>query len=116
MRSIHALVLLLIATFLAAASTGSWAALRPESLAPRRGIESPDPATLKLAARKGTRLYVGDEKAAQDRLEREKGVDPLEQCISSWSPETHIGKSKWREICQRQLRESGAHTGAATAP
>lgn len=116
MRSVHALVLLLIATSFAAAPTEGPAAATSESLAIRPHLQQAGPAMLKLAARKGTRLYVGDEKAAQDRIEREKAADPLEACMESWSADTHISKAKWREICQRQLRENEAHSGAAAAP
>ncbi len=59
-------------------------------------------------ARKGTRNFApgdadaltvpSDAQAKQDR-------DLLEQCIAIWDAGTHITKTKWREICKRQLKE-----------
>jgi hypothetical protein len=86
------------------------AAALPDNFTPSPRGELSGAAPLRLAARKGTRLYVGDEKAAEARLQREKEADSLEACMSTWSPDTHISKSKWREICRRQIKAGAAHS------
>lgn len=64
------------------------------------------------AARKGTRNYrAGEDEAAtapstttmknDGQSEKEK----LTQCMETWDTGTHITKSKWREICIRQLND-----------
>jgi hypothetical protein len=64
------------------------------------------------AARKGTRLYGSDGTAPAlpavpdtPQAQSPGPSDALEQCMSTWDAGTHITKSKWREICQRQLRD-----------
>lgn len=71
-----------------------------------------------LAGRKGTRNYApgeageftvpSDTEAAPER-------DTLEECMSVWDAGTHITKSKWREICKRQLKERAAIHSEAPA-
>lgn len=66
--------------------------------------------TVEPAARKGTRSYRDGEAtptvpaattpaARGDFSEAEK----LAQCMDTWDKGTHITKSKWRDICKRQL-------------
>ena len=64
------------------------------------------------AARKGTRNYrpgdaplttPGAGTQAQDT--GPSRADKLSQCMDTWDKGTHITKSKWREICVRQLNE-----------
>lgn len=68
---------------------------------------------VQLAARKGTRNYMPDaaelpqdtEPAQADKASEAKALD---DCIAIWDAGTHITKSKWREICKRQIKERGA--------
>jgi hypothetical protein len=61
-------------------------------------------------ARKGTRNYdPGDSDAltVPSTATDDEAVDrdPLKECMETWDAATHITKSKWREICERQIRE-----------
>ncbi len=63
---------------------------------------------VQLVARKGTRKYVAGEDDAltvpsgeAQRPER----NSLEECMAIWDAGTHITKTKWREICKRQIKE-----------
>jgi hypothetical protein len=73
---------------------------------------APGPAFLQPIARKGTRNYVPD--AIPDSQADTAATDPaaekkaLADCIEIWDAKTHITKSKWREICKRQIKERGA--------
>ena len=68
---------------------------------------------VKTEARKGTRLYRPDDSEGYDPLAEaeEKATatheptteDRIDQCMASWDAETHITKSSWRLICQRQI-------------
>lgn len=68
------------------------------------------PALWQPAARKGTRNYVPDTAPAATP-DTAPATDPaahakaLEDCIAIWDAKTHITKSKWREICERQIKE-----------
>ena len=83
-----------------------------------------------LAARKGTRNFRADDAGTPaapsttttpppaDKLEDkpEAGGDSgsLEACMATWDKGTHISKSRWREICQRNLNARGqTEAGAA---
>jgi hypothetical protein len=75
-------------------------------------VAASGPVLLQLVARRGTRNYMTDDTtpldtspAATDAASEAKA---LEDCIAIWDAGTHITKSKWREICQRQLKERGA--------
>ena len=62
-------------------------------------------------ARKGTRAYTAGDTTATSPVEApltspSTKDDALAQCISTWDAGTHITKSKWREICVRQLKEN----------
>ncbi|MFN3624038.1 MAG: hypothetical protein ACK4TP_08250 [Hyphomicrobium sp.] len=63
------------------------------------------------AARKGTRNYrPGEDTAPPASTTNLKSDDlsqseKLAQCMETWDTGTHITKSKWREICIRQLNE-----------
>jgi hypothetical protein len=64
------------------------------------------------AARKGTRSYRSDDAATAapsagtaTKDDGPSNADKLTQCMDTWDAGTHITKSKWREICQRQLNE-----------
>jgi len=69
-----------------------------------------------LAARKGTRNYRAGEgtpapvvappaEAGKATTDSPSRADKLTQCMDTWDAGTHITKSKWREICRRQLNE-----------
>jgi len=68
---------------------------------------------VQLAARKGTRNYMPDaaeipqdtEPAKSDKASEAKALD---DCIAIWDAGTHITKTKWRDICKRQIKERGA--------
>jgi hypothetical protein len=68
-----------------------------------------------LGGRKGTRNYIPDtysDQVLQDTTpagsEKETETKALDDCIATWDAGTHITKSKWREICKRQIKERGA--------
>ena len=66
--------------------------------------------TLESVARKGTRSYMPDgaaPTAPSDSSEAQApgSSDALDQCMATWDAGTHISKSKWREICKRQLND-----------
>jgi hypothetical protein len=67
-------------------------------------------------ARKGTRLYTPEDAGAAPAAPSDAGsqatssADALEQCMSTWDAGTHISKSRWREICKRQLQEDTTKT------
>jgi len=65
---------------------------------------------LESVARKGTRAYTPDDAttavpADAPQAETSNSDAALEQCMNTWDAGTHISKSKWREICQRQLKD-----------
>ena len=66
------------------------------------------PPLVQLAGRKGARDYKAGE---ADALTVPSGTETapkrnsLEECMAIWDAGTHITKSKWREICQRQINE-----------
>ena len=99
----RSLLLLILCT----AQVGPAAALaRPLTLAPFD--VSP---IIEVQARKGTRLYSPDGTGAAPTLpadtatQAQSSEEALEQCMNTWDTGTHITKSKWREICQRQLKD-----------
>ncbi|MDH4982369.1 hypothetical protein [Hyphomicrobium sp. D-2] len=60
------------------------------------------------AGRKGTRNYRegGSTDTAAPSISDYKAptrAEKLQYCIDTWDAGTHITKSKWREICKRQL-------------
>lgn len=62
------------------------------------------------AARKGTRAYRPGDSTALGTTTPTKNdglsdADKLAQCMETWDTGTHITKSKWREICKRQLND-----------
>jgi hypothetical protein len=77
--------------------------------------EAPPGATpiVEPAARKGTRAYRPDGAetavpalpALPPQTKAPAGSDALDQCMGTWDAGTHITKSKWREICVRQLKD-----------
>jgi hypothetical protein len=76
-------------------------------------VEAPPPDARPLiepAARKGTRAYAPDGTetaipAVSPEANAPAGSDALAQCMDTWDAGTHISKSKWREICVRQLKD-----------
>ncbi len=76
------------------------------------------PLIVKIEGRKGTRLYRPDETEDYDALTdaQEKAAaaatheptpeERLDECMASWDEKTHITKSSWRLICQRQIKEN----------
>ncbi len=69
--------------------------------------DGPDASTLvEPAQRKGTRNYRSDGTTATDTTTTTTAAsrsEKLSQCMDTWDKGTHITKSKWREICLRQL-------------
>ena len=89
----------------AAANAGTWVTMSMNDTS----------ATQDIAARRGTRNYrpEGDSatttptttpSAKEVNPSATSTADKLAQCMETWDTGTHISKSKWREICQRQLR------------
>jgi hypothetical protein len=85
-----------------------------------------------LAARKGTRNFRADDAdapgapststtpASPDKpADAAAAANPddthsLENCMATWDKGTHISKSRWREICQRNANDRGqTEAGAA---
>ncbi len=101
-----ALTRVLLFVGLCLAQVGPAALARPLPLASFDG--SP---VIEVQARKGTRLYSPDGTAAAPTLpadtatQAQSAEDALEQCMNTWDTGTHITKSKWREICKRQLKD-----------
>lgn len=103
MISMRASLLALIGALAASAATAA-----PEVTDPLVGTTQATEGT----ARKGTRNFRAGEDAAaaatttaplkSDGLSQK---DKLAQCMETWDTGTHITKSKWREICIRQLNE-----------
>jgi hypothetical protein len=92
---------------LVAAQIGQ-AALAAPFVAPIPPDASP---LIEPVARKGTRAYTaGDEAATLPAVPSiaspSSNDEALDQCLSTWDAGTHISKSKWREICVRQLKEN----------
>ncbi|KAB2939746.1 MAG: hypothetical protein K8F92_16835 [Hyphomicrobium sp.] len=63
---------------------------------------------LEPVQRKGTRNYRPDgttpgEAATASQAPTVSREAKLKQCMDTWDEGTHITKSKWREICLRQL-------------
>jgi hypothetical protein len=72
------------------------------------GADGPEASTLvEPAQRKGTRNYRADGTTATDTSPTTTTAasrsEKLSQCMDTWDKGTHITKSKWREICLRQL-------------
>ena len=69
---------------------------------------------VKTEGRKGTRLYRPDDSEGYDSEAEEKATatheptteERIDQCMASWDAETHITKSGWRLICQRQIKDN----------
>lgn len=79
-----------------------------------------------LAARKGTRNFRTDDAdapgapststapALPDKPADAADTHTLESCMATWDKGTHISKSRWREICQRNINARGqTEAGAA---
>ena len=69
------------------------------------------PLVVKIEARKGIRLYgpdVPDEGAMRgESLPSEQTAkEKIDQCMASWDTKTHITKSSWREICEREIKNN----------
>jgi hypothetical protein len=63
---------------------------------------------VQLVARKGTRNYVPGEDhalAVPSNEPKRPERNSLEECMAIWDAGTHITKTKWREICKRQIKE-----------
>jgi hypothetical protein len=69
---------------------------------------------VEIEGRKGTRNYAPDNAGAateptdttSSRADTsETRQERIEQCMASWDSKTHITKSSWRKICERQLSE-----------
>ncbi len=74
------------------------------------------PLIVKIEGRKGTRLYRPDDSEDYDALVegQEKAAaaheptveEKLDQCMASWDDKTHITKSSWRNICEREIKNN----------
>jgi hypothetical protein len=75
-------------------------------------VANVDSFVVKIGGRKGTRNYTPDDagattepKDADSSAETEARNVRLENCMASWDSKTHITKSSWRKICERQLSD-----------
>ena len=74
------------------------------------------PLVIKTDGRRGTRLYrPGDTESDDPLVEGEEKTtatheptteERLEECMASWDEKTHITRSGWRLICQRQIKDN----------
>jgi hypothetical protein len=94
-------------------ATAPWVFCGPSFALP--GSEPPAASKLalvQLVARKGTRIYDAATETphdtTSDQADQATEAQALADCIAIWDEGTHITKSKWGEICQRQLKERGA--------
>ncbi|CAN1722997.1 exported protein of unknown function [Hyphomicrobium sp. 1Nfss2.1] len=79
----------------------------PSLTDPLLNSPSANPLLTDPGSRKGTRNYKAGAEAVIPETES-KGLsnkEKIAQCMDTWDTGTHITKSKWREICQRQLNE-----------
>lgn len=94
------------------------AALAGPSLAlplSKPGITS-EPVLLRVEGRKGTRNYVPGAATALPDVSTtppspQSDAKALADCIAIWDRGTHISKSKWKEICKRQIKDRAAAYG-----
>lgn len=72
-------------------------------------------ALVQLAAHKGTHDSVPDATAphttSPGRSNAASEAKALKDCMAIWDTDTHISKSKWKEICRRQLKERSELSG-----
>lgn len=81
---------------------------------------------VQLAARKGTRNFRTDDADTPgapsttttppppDKPADAAEANTLDACMATWDKGTHISKSRWREICQRNANDRGqTEAGAA---
>jgi hypothetical protein len=86
-------------------------AVQPARAEPSLSKEVGAAPLVQLAGRKGTRAYMPGESGAPtvpSDADTTAEKDSLEECMAIWDAGTHITKSKWREICKRQLKERAA--------
>lgn len=103
MTSVRASLLALLFGHVATAAVAATAVLEP----------TVDVAQLaEPTTRKGTRNYKAEDltvptspTSTGTKTDGLSFKDKLNQCMDTWDAGTHITKSKWREICQRQLKE-----------
>lgn len=108
MRRLHPLHLLLAVSLSFALAGPSLAAVAVAI----KGAKLP----VELAARKGTRIYTPGEADTTPPADstgtsaKTSDADPnsLEGCMAIWDKGTHITRSKWSEICRRQIKERQA--------
>jgi hypothetical protein len=73
---------------------------------------STNPLVVKIEGRKGTRLYRPDPDEAAAAAEWEAAHSDqtakgkLANCMASWEVKTHIAKSNWRQICEREIKNN----------
>ncbi len=114
---------LLAAVWLVAGGLGAMTPQTPASIAIPPAAAEPVLAkpvsepSVQRVARKGTRNYYageGEDLTVPTTPSTETAAsnhDALKECMDIWDAATHITKSKWREICARQIRERGdAHS------
>jgi len=71
-----------------------------------------NPLVVKIEGRKGTRLYRPDPDEAAAAAEWEAAHSDqtankkLDDCLASWDAKTHIAKSNWRQICEREIKNN----------
>jgi len=71
-----------------------------------------NPLVVKIEGRKGTRLYRPDpdEAAAAAKWETahsdQTANKKLDDCLASWDAKTHLAKSNWRQICEREIKNN----------
>ena len=101
-------------------------AVAPAAAAPLPDTPASEPVVQRVA-RKGTRNYdsgdsdIGTVPSTIMTNNEVTDRDLLKECMGTWDAATHITKSKWGEICERQIRERSEYRSefkaqAPTAP
>lgn len=112
MASVRTHICALGALLLLAGATGAYAAGWSAVIASSTPVVSGTPSTIIGidSGRKGTRSYRPDGSSAGTATPPSIAdyapptpAEKLQHCIDIWDAGTHISKSKWREICKRQL-------------
>ena len=108
---VRTLFLFMFAQLVSAATGGNAALALQRSDALMTGANA-QTFIIKIGGRKGTRNYNPDDagvatepKDADSSAKTEARKVRLENCMASWDSKTHITKSSWRKICERQLSD-----------
>jgi hypothetical protein len=73
-------------------------------------LAAPKHLIVSVEGRKGTRLYRPDDDAVpmteENEATEETPKQRIEACVASWDAQTHIPKTDWRKICEREIKSN----------